>query len=91
MLNIFLTSIIASLLWVQVPQWDSDWSQCAVDVPDVDCHWYVVNPDNTFGKGYREDVAPLFSVEGLWDISKLKNTLANLQTDQGEEEISTPS
>ena len=43
--------VMASILWVQVPQWDDDWSKCAVDVPDSACHWYISAPDNTFGKG----------------------------------------
>ena len=25
-------------LWVQVPQWENDWSECAVDIPDTSCH-----------------------------------------------------
>ena len=25
-------------LWVQVPQWENDWSECAVDIPDASCH-----------------------------------------------------
>ena len=25
---------------------------CAVDVPDTSCHWYIVNADNTFGEGF---------------------------------------
>ena len=37
-------------MWVQVPQWEADWSKCAVDVPDSSCHWYAA-PDNTFGEG----------------------------------------
>ena len=24
-------------LWIQVPQWEDDWSKCAVDVPDSAC------------------------------------------------------
>ena len=44
--------VVASVLWVQVPQWSDDWSKCAVDVPDAACHWYVSAPDNTFGKGF---------------------------------------
>ena len=32
-------------LWVQVPQWENDWSECAVDIPDASCHWYVAAPD----------------------------------------------
>jgi|TARA_Y100000022_G_C13165063_1_gene335822 hypothetical protein len=67
-------------MWTQVPQWNDDWSKCAVDVPDVDCHWYIVDPDNTFGAGYDKESAPLFSVEGLYDISKLKDTLTKLQS-----------
>ena len=46
-LNFFL----AVTLWVQVPQWSDDWSNCAVDVPDSSCHWYIVNADNTFEEG----------------------------------------
>ena len=42
----------SSILWVQVPQWDDDWSECAVDIPDSSCHWYVPAPDSTFGKGF---------------------------------------
>ena len=40
----------STLLWVQVPQWSDNWSKCAVDIPDTACHWYVVSPDNTFGR-----------------------------------------
>jgi len=36
-----LLMVVASVLWVQVPQWSDDWSKCAVDVPDAACHWYV--------------------------------------------------
>jgi hypothetical protein len=39
-----LLMVIASVLWVQVPQWSDDWSKCAVDVPDAACHWYVSAP-----------------------------------------------
>ena len=38
-----LNFFFAALLWVQVPQWSDDWSNCAVDVPDTSCHWYVAN------------------------------------------------
>jgi len=38
------------LSFVQVPQWDNDWTKCSVFVPDTACHWYGVNPDNSFGK-----------------------------------------
>ena len=68
-------------MWTQVPQWNDDWSKCAVDVPDVDCHWYIVDPDNTVGVGYKKETAPLFSVEGLYDISKLKDVVKNLQSE----------
>jgi len=44
--------LFAALSFVQVPQWDNDWKKCSVFVPDTSCHWYVVNPDNTFGKGF---------------------------------------
>ena len=47
----------AALMWTQVPQWNDDWSKCAVDVPDVECHWYIVDPDNTFGVGYDKESA----------------------------------
>ena len=44
--------LLGSILWIQVPQWDDDWAKCAVDVPDTACHWYIKEPDNTFGKGF---------------------------------------
>ncbi len=31
-------------------------------------HWYVVNPDNTFGSGFSWITAPKFDVETLRDI-----------------------
>ena len=53
MISSFFAFVLANLMWVQVPQWSNDWSHCAVDVPDVDCHWYIVNPDSTFGGDSR--------------------------------------
>jgi hypothetical protein len=38
-------------------------------VPDTACHWYVVNPDNTFGKGFSWITAPEYDVEALQDIA----------------------
>ena len=78
MLNALISVLFAAVLWVQVPQWESDWSQCSIDVPDVDCHWYVVAPDNTFGEGFSWSNAPWFSAEGLLDIGKLKSTMVNI-------------
>ena len=63
--------LFAVTMWVQVPQWSDDWSKCAVDVPDTACHWYIVNPDNTFGEGFDWETAPWYSVEGLQDIADL--------------------
>ena len=80
MIKALLSIMFTALLWVQVPQWSDDWSECAVDVPDPACHWYVVAPDNTFGEGFDWETAPWFSVEGLLDISKLNNTVKSLQT-----------
>ena len=81
MINSIFSFLFAAIMWTQVPQWNDDWSKCAVDVPDVDCHWYIVDPDNTFGVGYKKEIAPLFSVEGLYDISKLKDVMKNLQVE----------
>ena len=64
--------VIASVLWVQVPQWSDDWSKCAVDVPDAACHWYVSAPDNTFGKGFSWKNAPWFDANGLKDVAGYK-------------------
>jgi len=80
MIKALLSIMFTALLWVQVPQWSDDWSECAVDVPDPACHWYVVAPDNTFGEGFDWATAPWFSVEGLLDVSKLNNTVKSLQT-----------
>ena len=66
-LNIF-GFLFAALSFVQVPQWDNDWTKCSVSVPDTACHWYVVNPDNTFGKGFSWITAPEFDVDALRDI-----------------------
>ena len=67
----------AETLWVQVPQWEDDWSECAVDLPDTYCHWYVANADNTFGEGFDWESAPWFSAEGLLDVKS--NVLKGLQ------------
>ena len=66
----FFGFILAALSFVQVPQWDNDWTECSVFVPDTACHWYVVNPDNTFGKGFSWITAPEYDVEALQDIAK---------------------
>ena len=58
------------VMWVQVPQWEADWSKCAVDVPDSSCHWYVAAPDNTFGEGFNWENAPWFDANGLQDVAK---------------------
>ena len=75
MLQAILSAVFAAVMWVQVPQWQPDWSQCSVDTPDVDCHWYVVAPDNTFGEGFSWENAPWFSVEGLQDVAQLSSTM----------------
>ena len=80
MISSFFAFVLANLMWVQVPQWSNDWSHCAVDVPDVNCHWYIVNPDSTFGEGFSWENAPWFSVEGLRDVAELRNTLDTLQS-----------
>ena len=59
-------------LWIQVPQWEDDWSKCAVDVPDSACHWYVMAPDNTFGKGFSWEDAPWFDANGLNDVPPIQ-------------------
>ncbi len=74
-----LLMVVASVLWVQVPQWSDDWSKCAVDVPDAACHWYVSAPDNTFGKGFSWNNAPWFDANGLKDVAGIKKNTV-LQT-----------
>ena len=61
--------LLAALSFVQVPQWDNDWTKCSVSVPDTACHWYVVNPDNTFGKGFSWITAPKLDVAALQDVA----------------------
>ena len=72
--------VFAAVMWVQVPQWQPDWSQCSVDTPDVDCHWYVTAPDNTFGEGFSWENAPWFSAEGLRDVGDLNNTMTTIHS-----------
>jgi len=82
MTKAFFSLMFAALMWVQVPQWSDDWSKCAVDVPDVACHWYITAPDRTLGEGFSWANAPWFSVEGMRDISKLTSTVESLQQTQ---------
>ena len=74
--------IFSTLLWVQVPQWSDNWSKCAVDVPDTACHWNIVSPANTFGKGFNWANAPWFDANGLNDIAKIssKTVVEKLQS-----------
>ena len=71
-------------LWVQVPQWENDWSECAVDIPDVSCHWYVAAPDTTLGKGFSWKNSPWFDANGLNDIPtiSLKTVVQKLQSNK---------
>ena len=78
MLRALVSVLLAAVMWVQVPQWEADWSQCAVDVPDADCHWYVVAPDNTFGEGFDWATAPWFDANGLSDIAQLDGTMTKI-------------
>ena len=78
MLQNLFTLIFAAVMWVQVPQWQNDWSKCSVDTPDVDCHWYVVAPDNTFGEGFDWANAPWFDAHGLLDVADLNNTMSKI-------------
>lgn len=68
--------LISSILWVQVPQWNDDWSKCSVDVPDSSCHWYVLAPDNTFGEGFDWENAPWFDANGLNDVPSIDKQTA---------------
>ena len=80
MLKPLFSLVFAAVMWVQVPQWQPDWSQCSVDTPDVDCHWYVTAPDNTFGEGFNWENAPWFSAEGLRDVGDLNNTMTTIHS-----------
>ena len=80
MLRALFPLVFAAVMWVQVPQWQPDWSQCSVDTPDVDCHWYVTAPDNTFGEGFSWENAPWFSAEGLRDVGDLNNTMTTIHS-----------
>ena len=81
MLRSLFSLVFAAVMWVQVPQWKADWSKCAVDVPDVSCHWYVVAPDNTFGEGFDWATAPWFDANGLQDVAQLENTMQGIHED----------
>ena len=49
------------------------------NTPDVNCHWYITAPDNTFGQGFSWENAPWFSAEGLRDIGELDGTMMAIQ------------
>ena len=69
-------------LWVQIPQWENDWSECAVDIPDASCHWYVAAPDSTFVEGFSWENSPWFDANGLNDIptTSLNTVVQKLQS-----------
>ena len=71
-------------LWVQVPQLENDWSECAIDIPDASCHWYVAAPDSTFGEGFSWENSPWFDAYGLNDIptNSLKTVVQKLQSNK---------
>ena len=89
MINSLFSLVFSTLLWVQVPQWSNNWSKCAVDVPDTACHWYIVSPDNTFGKGFNWATASWFDANGLNDIPKIssKTVVEKLQAKEVMNEI----
>ena len=71
-MNFIFSFLLASVMQVQVPQWETDWSKCAVDVPNSSCHWQVAAPDNTFGQGFNWKNAPWFDANGLQDVAKIE-------------------
>ncbi len=91
MFSHFISFVFTTLLWVQVPQWNDNWSKCAVDVPDTACHWYIVAPDNTFGKGFNWATAPWFDANGLNDIAKISSQtiLEKLQSKNNNNEVNS--
>ena len=56
------------VMYVQVLQWADHWAECAVDLLDAKCHWYVMVPDHTIGEGFDWETDPLFGANGLLDI-----------------------
>ena len=71
-MNLIISIFLASVMWVQVPQWEADWSKCAVAVADSSCHWYVAAPDNSFGEGFNWASAPWFDANGLQDVARIE-------------------
>ena len=59
-------------MWVQIPQWEADWSKYAVDIPDSSCHWYAATSDNTFGEEFDWEIAPRFNANGLKDVARIE-------------------
>ena len=47
--------------------------KCAVDIPDSACHWYIVSPEKTFGKGFDWATASWFDANGLNDVAKISS------------------
>ena len=91
MFSSFFSLVMSTLLWVQVPQWSDNWSKCAVDVPDTACHWYIVSPDNTFGKGFNWATAPWFDANGLNDVPKIseRTVVEKLQANDTSNQINS--
>ena len=91
MFSAFFPLVLSTLIWVQVPQWSNNWSKCAVDVPDSACHWYIVSPDNTFGKGFNWATASWFDANGLNDVPKIseQTVVEKLQANETSNPISS--
>ena len=91
MFSAFFPLVLSTLIWVQVPQWSNNWSKCAVDVPDSACHWYIVSPDNTFGKGFNWATASWFDANGLNDVPKIseQTVVEKLQANETSNQISS--
>ena len=72
------------VLWIQVPQWENDWSEGAIHIPDLSCHWYVAAPDSTLGEGFSWKNSPWFDANGLNDIPKNshKTVVQKLQSNE---------
>ena len=72
-------------MWVKVPQWEADWSKCAVDVPDSSCHWQIAAPNNTFGEGFNLENAPWFDTNELKEVAEIEkeSVMEKLQNNYG--------
>lgn len=77
-----LALMMVMVVLVQVPQWQETWTQCSIDAPDVDCHWYVTSEQLDADIVFDWQAEAWYETEKLISIGKLKTPISVLKKGQ---------